>query len=110
MTTHQIRFSLIFVSDSPDPDFEAVLDRLYTELLEIEERETDIIDPDLAASLTELTADVEMGVTAETIFDAQVRAITSVRTALHAIEVGTPGWEAAIASITAPTPRELQDA
>lgn len=110
-TTHRVGLCLTFIAADPRKiNFQALLDRLYPELLATEERESDITDPDLAASLADLTVEIEMGVEAEYVIDAQLRAIVIVRTALHAIEVGTPGWEATIAGITSPTRLDLQDA
>lgn len=111
MTTHRVGFTLTFHAAQPEKvDFEAVLDRFYEELLATEEREPKLTDPDIAASLAELTADVLMEINADSFIDAQVCGITLIRTALHTIEVATPGWEAAIAGIVAPSPLELQDA
>jgi hypothetical protein len=102
---------LAFVVVNPtEVDFEAVLDRFYDELLDAEERDGDIADPDIAASLADLTVTVEMSVEADTRLDAQVRAINIGRAALHKIDVSTPGWEAVIAKIVEPEEAELQDA
>ena len=106
-TKFKVGFSLTFVTARPESiDFDDVLSRFYDELLDLEERCSELMDPDLTANLVDLTAEVEMIVEADSFLDAQVQAITIGRTALHTIEVGTPGWEAAIAGITAPCPVE----
>lgn len=91
-------------------DFDELTDRLYDELLAIEDRCDNIIDPDIAASLADLRVTIELVVVADRLIDAQVSGISAIRTALHTIEVGTPGWEAMIAGIVAPAPLELQNA
>lgn len=111
MTRYPIGFGLQFVTaNGNEADFDKLTNEFYDELLKLEDVCPEIIDPDIAASLADLTVDVEMLVEAETLIDAQVRGINAARTALHAIEVATPGWEASIASITVPSPSELQDA
>jgi hypothetical protein len=111
MTRYRIRFELQFVTaNGNEADFDNLTDRFYEELLNVEEACPEIIDPDTAASLADLTVAVEMLVEADHLIDAQFRGLAAARTALHTIEVATPGWEAVIASITAPSPQELQDA
>jgi len=109
MTTAKflVGFSLTFIPGrTGDHDFSDLLSRFYDELLAIEDRCPEVADPDIAASLTEFQVEVMMTVEAESLIDAQVTAITVGRTALHTIEVGTPGWEAVIAGIAAPCPAE----
>jgi hypothetical protein len=102
-TRYHVGFGLAFKCSADTSQFDALLDRFYRELLAIEEREGTIVDPDLAASLRDLTASVEMLVDADDPVTANLCALTAIRTALHTVEVGTPGWELAIASITAET-------
>jgi hypothetical protein len=88
ITTYQVGFSLLFRPDEVEEfDFAAVLDRFYEELLAIEEREPQLTDPDLAASLAELTADVLMEIDATSFIDAQVCGASLIRAALHTIEM-----------------------
>lgn len=101
-----VGFSLTFTASDPtsitSASFDAVINRFYEELLDAEERCAELTDPDVSARLADLTADVVMVIEADSILDAQVQAITIGRTALHAIEVGTPGWEAVIADVASP--------
>ena len=109
MTTYTIGLSLTFHPGSTsDAPFETLLCAMLDELLAMENRDGQVVDPDLVASLADLTAEVHMEVVAASLIDAQLSAASAVRSALHAIEVGTPGWEAAIASFVR-QPR-LQDA
>jgi hypothetical protein len=111
MTRYPIGFGLRFVTaNGNEADFDKLTDEFYDELLRLEDVCPEIIDPDIAVSLADLTVEVEMTVEAESLLDAQVRAINVARSALHTIEVATPGWEACIASITTPAPSELQEA
>jgi hypothetical protein len=108
---YHIGLSLVFKAMPGETvDFDDVTNRFYDELLNIEESCTDIHDPDLSANLENMTAVVELLVDADQLIDAQVRGISAVRTALHTIEVATPGWEAIFDGIVEPTPAELLDA
>jgi len=110
-TAIRVGLSLTFTTDThPAADLGPILDRFYDELLDIEDREVDVEDPDMAAGMADLKADVEMTVTAESYLDAQIRTAVLVRAALHAAGVGTPGWEAIIASFAAPAETSLLDA
>ncbi len=53
-----------------------------------------IIDPDLGATLSTGVVDFALAVDAETQADALRIAATAVRTAIHAADGCTPGWEA----------------
>lgn len=108
-TRYQVGYSLKFMTaDSATVNLEDVLSRFYEELLGLEDQHQDMVDPDIAASLADFTCDVDMVIEAGSVLDAQVKAAVYLRTALHTIEVGTPGWEAVIASLA--KPKMLQDA
>lgn len=81
------------------PDFDGVTDALYEALLDMD----DVIDPDLAATLTTGTIDVQMVVEAEDDLDAAAKAACLLRTAIHQLGGYTPGWEKAIRGVTAST-------
>ena len=109
---YKVGVSLTFAGECAGR-FDELSDRLYEELLVIEDNDGGIVDPDMAVGLRDLTASVEMLVDAAEPVSANLCAVTAIRTALHAIGVGTPGWDLAIASITAETHRVsdlLQDA
>lgn len=76
-------------------DFEARLDGLMNALLELAEQDPSIEDPDLAATLTTGRVDVQMTVEAEDPAEAMVKALCTLRSAIHAIGDATPGWETA---------------
>jgi len=73
--------------------FDARLDDLMNALLDLEENDAAIEDPDLAATLSRGTVDVQMVVEAGDPADAMVKALCFLRTAIHAIGDATPGWE-----------------
>lgn len=60
-------------------------------LCDVAEVDKDITDPDITASLTDLTISVYMGIRADTQRDAERLFTSSVRTALHAAGCGTRG-------------------
>ena len=105
---YHIGAELLFFAADARVNFDDLTDRFYEELLKLEEVDRTIIDPDIAVDLKRQTVVVELSVDADRLIDAQLHGMASIRTALHAIEVGTPGWEAEFASIM--HPRELQDA
>jgi hypothetical protein len=111
MSNHyRVGFELKFIAGEGEPfNLDQVTNQFYDELLNTEDRSPEIIDPDIAAHLDECTASVELTVAADHFIDAQVVGATAVRTALHVIGLGTPGWEAVIAGIIALSPMELQD-
>lgn len=101
-TRFHVGFTLTFQC-SPGVDFEAVIDSLYRELLDTEERDegAGIVDPDMSANLTQQTVDVEMIVVKDDPMSAHLCAATALRAAAHAVGIGTPGWEVDIATMTA---------
>jgi hypothetical protein len=62
-------------------------------LLDLEEVDPAIADPDLAANLDNGRVDVQMIVDAEDPAAAMVKALATLRSAIHAIGDATPGWE-----------------
>jgi hypothetical protein len=69
------------------------LDPLMEALLAIEQADSNIEDPDLAADLTTGEVDVQMAVEAGDPAEAMVKALATLRAAIHAIGDATPGWE-----------------
>jgi hypothetical protein len=62
-------------------------------LLDLEESDPAIEDPDLASDIAIGCVDVQMIVDATDPAEAMVKAHTTLRTAIHQIGDGTPGWE-----------------
>jgi hypothetical protein len=73
------------------------LDPLMEALLNLEEADAAITDPDLAADLGTGRVDVQMIVDAEDPAVAMVKALATLRAAIHAIGDATPGWETSTA-------------
>jgi hypothetical protein len=73
--------------------FDEHLDELMTALLDLEDSDPAIEDPDLAATLTTGVVDVQMSVEADDPADAMVKALCFLRAAIHTIGDATPGWE-----------------
>lgn len=74
-------------------DFENRLTILMDALLDLEKADTAIADPDVAANLARGRADVQMVVEATDPAEAAVKALATLRAAIHAIGEATPGWE-----------------
>jgi hypothetical protein len=66
-------------------------------LLDLEMVDGAIADPDLAADMSSGCVDVQMTVDAEDPAVAMVKALATLRAAIHAIGDATPGWETASA-------------
>ena len=66
---------------------------LMDALLELEENDPAIEDPDLAAALGTGIVDVQMIVETEDPAEAMVKALCLLRAAIHTIGDVTPGWE-----------------
>lgn len=62
-------------------------------LLDLEEADEAIADPDLAANLETGCVNVQMIVDAEDPAAAMVKALSTLRAAIHAIGDATPGWD-----------------
>lgn len=87
MTIQQVRYA------GDLTHFDERLDQLMTALLDLEDNDPAIEDPDLAAGLTTGVVDVQMVVEADDPADAMVKGLCFLRTAIHAIGDATPGWE-----------------
>jgi len=66
-------------------------------LLDLEDVDSAITDPDIAADLIACRVDVQINVIAEDPAEAATKALCTIRTAIHAIGDATPGWETASA-------------
>jgi hypothetical protein len=73
--------------------FDERLDDLMNALLDLEDMDVAIEDPDVAATLTTGLVDVQMIVEADDPADAMVKALCFLRSAIHTIGDATPGWE-----------------
>ncbi|WP_300610621.1 hypothetical protein [Trebonia sp.] len=73
------------------------LDPLMDALLDLEKTDPAITDPDLAADTSTGHVDVQMIVDADDPAAAMVKALATLRAAIHAIGDATPGWETATA-------------
>jgi hypothetical protein len=62
-------------------------------LLDLEAVDDAITDPDLAADLSTGCVDIQMIVDADDPAVAMVKALATLRAAIHAIGDATPGWE-----------------
>ena len=69
------------------------LDPLMEALLDLEMADAAIEDPDIAAEVTTGRVDVQMTIEAEDPAVAMVKALATLRAAIHAIGDATPGWE-----------------
>ena len=76
-----------------DDAFDERTDKLMNALLDQEDADPTIQDPDLAGSLTERRVDVQMTVEADDPAAAMTKALCVLRAAIHAIGDFTPGWE-----------------
>jgi hypothetical protein len=66
---------------------------LMEALLDLEDADSAISDPDLATDLSSGLVDVQMIVDADDPAVAMVKALATLRAAIHAIGDATPGWE-----------------
>jgi hypothetical protein len=73
------------------------LELLMDALLDLEEADATVTDPDLAADIATGRVDVQMIVDADDPAAAMVKALATLRAAIHAIGDATPGWETATA-------------
>lgn len=69
------------------------LDPLMEALLDLETADAAIEDPDIAADTSTRRVDVQMTVEAEDPAIAMVKALATLRAAIHAKGDATPGWE-----------------
>jgi hypothetical protein len=80
----------------PGP-FEPRLGPLMDALLDLEAADAAVEDPDLVADLSTGRVEVQMAVAAADPAAAMVKALATLRAAIHAIGGATPGWETALA-------------
>lgn len=95
MSVHYLQVDLDFVcggSGDSDEAFDAFTDRVMDALCDLAEADSDIVDPDTSARLTDRSMSIVMGVEADSFRDALRLFSANVRTALHAAECHTPGW------------------
>jgi hypothetical protein len=62
-------------------------------LLDLEEADAAVEDPDIAADVSNGHVDVQMIIDADDPAQAMVKALATLRAAIHAIGDATPGWE-----------------
>ncbi|HEY9412276.1 MAG TPA: hypothetical protein VIP77_22040 [Jiangellaceae bacterium] len=115
MTTHYLVLDLDFEYDGSgdsDDKFDLFSDRVMDALCELEEVDSGIVDPDIAASLAKRKINFYMGVKADSTRDAERLFLANVRTALHAAGCSTPDWPTLRNPYDLPTPtkRELASA
>jgi len=111
--TYYMIMDMVFVCIPPDnstANFDDFTDKFMDELGNLEDADPGIVDPDLTASLTNLTASVYMGVKADSRRDAERLFVAHVRTALHAAGCYTPNWPFRPVSENLPKPREVDHA
>jgi hypothetical protein len=70
---------------------------LMDALLDLEDADPAISDPDLAANTVSGCVEVQMVVEADDPAKAMVQALSTLRAAIHAIGDATPGWETSTA-------------
>ena len=73
------------------------LEPLMDALLDLEEADAAVEDPDIAADFSNGHVDVQMIIDADDPAQAMVKALATLRAAIHAIGDATPGWETASA-------------
>ena len=69
------------------------LDPLMEALLSLEAADSALEDPDLAADLSTGAVEVQMVVEATDPAEAMVKALATLRAAIHSIGDATPGWD-----------------
>jgi hypothetical protein len=77
--------------------FEERTSALADALLDLEDADRSVEDPDVAANLATGRVDVQMTITAEDPAEAATKALCTLRAAIHAIGDATPGWETSTA-------------
>lgn len=90
--------------DSSREEFERRIDALMAALLDLEQGDEQIMDPDLSADVVARTLGVELTVQAESLVAAVIKQLTVVRAAIH----HTGGWEQAIADVRVVLTREAE--
>jgi hypothetical protein len=88
-TRYYLELSFIFSNYGTTADLEAHLDCVADSLVELD----GVVDPDMGANLSAGTVTFTMSVDAEAQPQALQVASTAIRTAIHAAEGCTAGWE-----------------
>lgn len=98
-------------------DVEARIEQLLEALADLEENDPVIEDVDITATLATGDVLVNMCIDAADLGEAGQKLVATVRSALHEIGDGTPGWERvahavheACMNVRAPSVRELAEA
>lgn len=81
------------VTGPPDVDLFGSVERLADALADLEDCVPELKDSTLSADKTTNTVRVEVSIAADSIGDALNQALACIRTAIHTIGDGTPGWE-----------------
>jgi hypothetical protein len=96
MTIHyllvEIGFEPTSSPDDSDDAFDAFTDAVMDALLDLQEADPGIVDPNATAALTERAMSVLMGIEADSARDAVRIFAANVRAALHAAGCWTPNW------------------
>jgi hypothetical protein len=89
-----VRYLTVQEVTCADPNtFGARLDPLMEALLGLEDSDPAIEDPELAADLGTCRIDVQMTVEAADPAAAMVKALATLRSAIHTVGDAIPGWE-----------------
>lgn len=96
MTVHYLHMGMGFAAVPEDNDtdegFDAFTDKVMDELMNLQDVDDGIIDPDVTVRITDRYLEVSMGIEADSCRDASRLFSANVRTALHAAECFTPDW------------------
>jgi hypothetical protein len=87
LTVQQVRCT------GPESPCASRLEPLMDALLDLEEADAAVEDPDIAADVSNGHVDVQMIIDADDPAQAMVKALATLRAAIHAIGDATPGWE-----------------
>lgn len=90
MNSYQFELSFLVSGHQSVEELEEFIDKLADELYDLD----GVQDPDLGASLTAATLDITMTIVSEDEAAAFSCAIARARSAIHAADGCTPGWEA----------------
>ncbi len=69
------------------------LDGVMDALMELEEADPCLSDADLSARVADRTAEFSITVECDEVEDAAHKGLSTIRTAIHAADGATPGWE-----------------
>jgi len=90
--TADMEFVCADAARDTDGNFEAFLDAVMDDLVDLEDVDEGITGADLTATITRRRASVDMAIDADTFNDAIRLYLANTRTALHAAGCGTPNW------------------